>query len=219
MKRIFLFVSIVLLVFISGSGAWYISRLYNTGINKIGINTTPPAAAPAIGQSTISKLSLHVPEAMRFAEKNHFNTELCFFVDMSVESGKSRFFVYDMKKKQVRIKGLVAHGRCNKDWLSGRKYGNVVGCGCTSLGRYKIGNPYKGRFGLAYKLYGLDSTNSHAYSRFVVLHAHACVPEQEVDPSPICQSDGCPTVSPGFLQQLAGAIDSSRRPVLLWILP
>ena len=213
MKRIFLFAIIILLLFISGSGAWYMSRLHKNSY------TTLRAAAPTIGQSTLLKLSLHVPEAISFAEKKHFNTEVCFFVDMSVASGNCRFFVYDMKKKQVRMKGLVTHGRCRQDWLNGRKYGNMVGCGCTSLGRYKIGNPYKGKFGLAYKLYGLDSSNSNAYNRFVVLHSHQCVPEQEVAPSPICQSDGCPTVSPAFLQELAGVINVSHRPILLWILP
>ena len=141
----------------------------------------------------------------------------CFFIDMSIPSGKPRFFVYDLRKNAVVMEGLVTHGRCNQNWLTGRKYGNTVGCGCTALGRYKIDNPYQGRFGLAYKLTGLDTTNSNAYARFVVLHSMQCVPETAVDPYPICQSDGCPTVSPGFLQQLTVDIDGSQQPVLLWI--
>lgn len=214
MKRFFLLVLLVLLIFLTGSAAWYYSRLH-----RPANDSRAPAAASAIGTSTINKLSSHEPEALSFAIQNGFNTDVCFFVDMSVESGRSRFFVYDMKKKQVRLKGLVTHACCNKNWLEGRQYANAVGCGCTSLGKYKIGHSYKGKFGLAYKLYGLDDTNSNAYSRFVVLHSMKCVPGQEVAPYPICQSEGCPTVSPGFLQQLAGIIDGSRKPVLLWILP
>jgi hypothetical protein len=148
---------------------------------------------------------------------NKFNTQFCFLADMEIASGKQRFFVYDMKKNTVWATGLVTHGRCNQDWLTGRKYGNTVGCGCTSLGKYRVGNPYQGRFGLAYKLYGLDATNSNAYGRFVVLHSMQCVPETAVDPYPICQSDGCPTISPGFLKELASLIDGSKQPVLLWI--
>ena len=113
--------------------------------------------------------------------------------------------------------GLVTHGRCNKSWLNGRQYGNEVGCGCTSLGKYKVGVSYKGKFGLAYKLHGLDSTNNNAFRRYVVLHSHECVPEQEVDPAPICQSDGCPTVSLSFLTELAKQLDKSGKPVLLWV--
>ena len=214
MKRFLLYLLFGLLLFLTGSAAWYYSKLHRPATGSHAI-----AAGSHIDKATLGKLDDHAQEAIGFATQNHFNTDVCFFVDMGVESGKSRFFVYDMKKKQVSGKGLVTHGCCNKDWLTGRQYGNVVGCGCTSLGKYKIGNPYKGKFGLAYKLYGLDSSNSNAYSRFVVLHSMKCVPEQEVAPYPICQSDGCPTVSPGFLQQLAGIIDASHKPVLLWILP
>ncbi len=140
-----------------------------------------------------------------------------FLIDMSIESGNNRLFVYDLQKSAVVDAGLVAHGRCNQDWLKGRKYGNEVGCGCSSLGRYKIGKPYKGRFGLAYKLHGLDSTNSNAFKRFVVLHSHSCVPNAEVNPLPICQSDGCPTVSAQFLNKLATIIDQSKQPMLMFM--
>jgi hypothetical protein len=136
---------------------------------------------------------------------------------MNIASGVNRFFVYDLGKDSVLDAGLVTHGRCNELWLSGRKYDNKIGCGCTSLGKYRIGTPYKGRFGLAYKLHGLDSTNSNAFKRYVVLHSHECVPNEEVIPAPICQSDGCPTVSEAFLKKLASLIDASPKPILLSI--
>lgn len=85
---------------------------------------------------------------------------------------------------------------------------------CTSLGNYKIGKPYYGRFGLAYTLYGMDSTNNNALERHVVLHAYECVPETEVAYE-ICQSDGCPMVSRGFLKKLQKIIDTSKDPILL----
>jgi hypothetical protein len=155
-------------------------------------------------------------EAASFLKQKNFNQDICFLVDMSVESGQNRFFVYDLKRDTLQNSALVTHGRCNENWLEGRKYGNTVGCGCTSLGKYKIGNAYNGRFGLAFKLHGLDKTNDKAFARYVVLHSHACVPETEVTEE-ICQSDGCPTVSPGFLRQLKPIIQQSKKPVLLWI--
>jgi hypothetical protein len=82
---------------------------------------------------------------------------------MSLPSGQNRFFVYDLKKDTIKNAGVVTHGRCNQQWLEGRKYSNEAGCGCTSLGKYKIANSYYGRFGLAYKLHGLDKTNSNAF--------------------------------------------------------
>jgi hypothetical protein len=165
---------------------------------------------------TVERLSIHARNARDFINKHDYSP-VCMFIDMKLESGNNRFFVYDLLKDSLLDAGLVTHGRCNESWLTGRRYGNKVGCGCTSLGKYKIGHAYKGRFGLAYKLSGLDSTNSNAFKRYVVLHAHECVPNEEVHPYPICQSDGCPTVSKKFLRKLAGVIDKSPLPVLLWI--
>lgn len=162
------------------------------------------------------KLQLKANEARLFVNQKGYNDNICFLIDMSLHSGQNRFFVYDFKKDTIRNAGLVTHGRCNQYWLEGRKYDNTVGCGCTSLGKYKIGHAYNGKFGLAYKLYGLDKTNDKAFQRFVVLHAHDCVPESEVKDD-ICQSDGCPTVSINYLQYLKPIIDASKKPLLLWI--
>ena len=155
-------------------------------------------------------------DAKNFVAKNKFNEEVCFIINMKLHSGKNRFFVYDLKKDSVQMAGLVAHGNCYQYWLEGRKYNNEIGDGCTSLGKYKVGNPYNGKFGRAYKLHGLDKTNNNAFARFVVLHSYECVPETETDED-ICQSNGCPMVSPGFLKNLQQIIDKSGKPILLYI--
>ncbi|MDP4254548.1 MAG: murein L,D-transpeptidase catalytic domain family protein [Bacteroidota bacterium] len=85
------------------------------------------------------------------------------------------------------------------------------------MGKYRIGQPYRGRFGTAYTVSGLDSSNNRALARHVVLHAYDCVPESETDPFPICNSLGCAMVSPGFLKRLQPIIEGSKRPILLWI--
>ncbi len=209
MKRI-LFLSLALFLgFLLTAAAWYYTKL------KPG-NSSHTVAAIS-NKEILTRLNGHASSLLAYAKENGYNTSTCFLVDMSVGSGKNRFFVFDLTKNVVVDAGLVAHGRCNKDWLNGRQYGNEVGCGCTSLGRYKIGYPYTGRFGRAYKLYGLDATNSNAFRRFVVLHSYTAVPNDEVDPLPICQSDGCPMVSTAFLQKLGKIIDQSPQPILLYI--
>jgi L,D-transpeptidase catalytic domain len=211
MKRLLFITLVAVLIFTVSSAAWYVAKLHRN--SKAVVNTPTAVTDNALKE----KLNGIATAARQYAATNKFNTQFCFLADMSIVSGKQRFFVYDMKKNTVLTTGLVTHGCCNQQWLAGRKYGNNVGCGCTSLGKYKVGNPYQGRFGLAYKLYGLDTTNSNAYSRFVVLHSMQCVPETAVAPYPICQSDGCPTVSPGFLKELSSLINTSKQPVLLWI--
>jgi hypothetical protein len=153
----------------------------------------------------------------KYAVNNGYNQSVCYLVDMKKESGENRFYVYDLNAGKIIHKALVTHGSCGNSFFSKREYGNTVGCNCSSLGKYKIGRKYYGRFGLAYKLHGLEGSNSKAFERFVVLHAHSCVPDNEVSPFPICLSNGCPTVSPNFLQTLAGFIDKSKQPILLWI--
>ena len=111
------------------------------------------------------KLSSKAKDAKAFTLKNRYNSSYCFLIDMSRPSNQRRFFIYDLKKDSIINAGLVTHGRCNQEWLEGRKYGNEVGCGCTSLGKYRIGHSYSGRFGLAFKLHGLDKTNDKALDR------------------------------------------------------
>jgi len=209
-KTIILLLCVLLLATI----AYYLYKTVYTTASSVHINKALKKEEPenVTAKTLLSKANL----AKQFVKKNKYNEQVCFLIDMKIRSGAERFFVYDLKADTVITSGVVTHGRCNERWLVGRKYGNEPGCGCTSLGKYKIGNAYNGRFGLAYKLHGLESTNNKAYERFVVLHAHECVPEEEVW-SEICQSDGCPTVSPGFLQQLKKIINTSRQPVLLWI--
>jgi len=201
------FILILSLAWFSSSGIW--KRAKSLHINSIKKSYTVP-------NSTFIIIKQKAKEAKTFVSLKKYNDEVCFLVDMSLSSGQNRFFVYNFKKDSIINSGVVTHGRCNENWLEGRRYSNDPGCGCTSLGKYKIGNSYYGRFGLAYKLYGLDTTNSNAFKRFVVLHAHKCVPEAEVADE-ICQSDGCPTVAPRYLQQLQSIIDKSTKPVLLWI--
>lgn len=162
------------------------------------------------------KLKTFAASAKDFVRQKKYNPDYCFLIDMSLASGQPRFFIYDLAKDSVLQSGLVAHGNCYQDWLEGRKYSNKVGSGCTSLGRYRIGNPYTGMWGYSYKLHGLDSTNNKAFERTVVLHGHRCVPNDAVEQD-ICQSNGCPTVAPEFLIQLKNRINSSGKPVLLWI--
>jgi hypothetical protein len=211
MKRILLIAIALLCGFLIASAAWYYSRLHSGKSGSI-----QATAESAVTAKLMNKLNRHSDQLLLYARQHGYNTNTCFLIDMSIESGRNRFFVFDMQKHSILKAGLVAHGCCNKSWLSGRQYGNEVGCGCTSLGKYKIGAPYKGRFGLAYKLYGLDATNSNAFARAVVLHSYYAVPDKEVHPYPICQSEGCPMVSAAFLNKLAGIINASKKPMLLY---
>ena len=165
-------------------------------------------------KNVLIRLKQKAEDIALYAKEHAYNSQYCFMVDMKIESGKKRFFVYNLKKDSVELSGLVTNGS-GKTSSGSTQFSNVPNSLCTSLGKYKIGNSYMGRFGLAFKLYGLDNTNSKAFDRFVVLHSHSCVPNEETAPFPICESWGCPTVAPAFLTQLKTYIDKAVQPVLL----
>ena len=170
-----------------------------------------------VNASVMLRLKQKAASIKVFNQPGDYNSEYCFLIDMKITSGKKRFFVYNLEKDSVELSGLVAHGSGSDKGTGDLYFSNEPNSNCTSLGKYKVGNSYNGKFGLAFKLYGLDKTNSKVFERFVVLHAHSCVADKEVDPLPICESWGCPTVSPTFLTALKIYIDKANAPILLWI--
>ena len=152
-----------------------------------------------------------------YAQNKGYNTRYCLLIDMRLESGLKRFFIYDLVKKKVAWSGLVAHGSCEQQFLREARFSNKSGGECSSLGVYKVGKRYYGKYGKSYKLHGLQPSNSNAYNRAIVLHSFTCVPDVERYPKAICNSSGCPMVSPAFLQKLSNVIDGSGKPVLLWL--
>lgn len=149
--------------------------------------------------------------------ENHpvYNKSMAFLIDMKRRSGSHRFFVYDLQARKAIDSGLVAHGSGSETAKPGTLlFSNTENSNCTSLGRYRIGTSYHGRFGKAYKLHGLDTTNSNAMARNIVLHAYRDVPyaSQERD---ICNSLGCPMVNAQFYERLQRYIDRSQKPIIL----
>lgn len=174
------------------------------------------ASAPI--NSSKEKLENQISEVKRLVNSNSkYNTDIGFFIDMSILSGKNRFFIYDLKNNKLLDKGLVGHGSGSETGIAGQlKFSNTANSLCTSLGKYAIGYSYKGSFGKAYKLYGLDKTNSNAFARNVVLHKYSAVPfeEQEYE---ICNSYGCPMVNEKFFGQIEKILDNSKKKIILTI--
>ncbi|RYE22741.1 MAG: hypothetical protein EOP51_12505 [Sphingobacteriales bacterium] len=198
-----------------GYFVWYKPKFKGDSLNfKIKYNSAGKPVTEKY-KLPLEKLGNVSSQLKSYAAKNNYNNTIAFLIDMAEPSGRKRFFVYNMQKDSIELAGLVTHGYgSNKE---GIEFSNVPGSFCTSLGKYKIGNAYNGRFGLAFKLHGLDKTNDKAFERFVVLHAHSCVPVDEIAPLPICESQGCPTVAPAFLQELKKYIEASDKPILLHI--
>lgn len=162
------------------------------------------------------RLSERVKIIKEFIVKNpKYNKELAFFIDMRIMSGKNRFIVYDLKNDKIVDQGLVAHGigseTDNKPEL---KFSNKDSSFCTALGKYAVGQNYVGKYGKAYKLHGLDATNSNALARSIVLHKFEQVPYEEQN-RPICHSLGCPMVNEIYYDRIQKIIDNSKANIIL----
>jgi len=176
---------------------------------------TQPELAVEISKPV--SLDERLDDVEAFAEQNGYSTDYCFLIDFSIKSGKKRFFVYDLQTGEILRSGLVAHGSCYTQFLSQAKFSNATNCGCSSSGRYKVGGSYKGEWGKSFRLYGLDKSNSNAFKRAIVLHAHDEVPDDEIYPRVLVNSYGCPMVSHSFFKELSQIIEGSEKPILLWI--
>jgi hypothetical protein len=144
-----------------------------------------------------------------------YNAKIAFLVDMRIPSGKNRFFVYDLVNNKILDQGLVAHGSGSETGIKGSlKFSNMPNSNSTSLGRYSIGKSYSGIFGKAYRLAGLDETNSNAVKRAIVLHQYSAVPEDEQDYY-ISNSHGCPMVNEHFFKRIEKIIDTSKSNIIM----
>ena len=215
MKFLLKFIATVLLLAASFSALAYFFW-YKPKFSSTAAKSTFKISKEADNRKVLLRVKQKADDLAVYAKAHGYNTEYCFMADMRIESGKNRFFVYNIKKDSIEMAGLVAHG-CGRTNSEEIQFSNAANSLCTSLGKYKIGGSYMGKFGLAFKLYGLDATNDNAFNRAVVLHAHSCVPNEETAPIPICQSWGCPTVAPAFLTTLKTYLDHSEKPVLLYV--
>lgn len=98
------------------------------------------------------------------------NTKNLIFVDYSMSISKKRFFVFDLKEKKIIYSTYVGHSGYSGEDIP-FDTSNTPRTRKTSLGLYRVGRTYYGRFGKSKKLHGLSNTNSNAYKRAIVAHS------------------------------------------------
>ncbi|MCC9074094.1 murein L,D-transpeptidase catalytic domain family protein [Flavobacterium sp. F-65] len=170
----------------------------------------------SISDADVTRLNEQVRNLREMISSNSkYNTKIAFLIDMKIKSGKNRFFVYDLVNDKILDEGLVAHGSGSETGTRGSlKFSNLPDSKATSLGRYSIEKAYKGIFGKAYRLLGLDQTNNNALKRAIVLHYYSAVPCEEQDYY-ISNSHGCPMVNEDFFKRIEKLIDTSKSNIIM----
>jgi hypothetical protein len=163
-------------------------------------------------------------EALEYCQVQGFNTDFCILIDMSIHSGKDRMFVYSFEKGEIVDSALCSHGCGNAPW--GRDetktdpiFSNVEDSHSSSLGKYLIKNRGGSSFGIGvnYRLHGLETTNSNANKRDIVLHSWKHVSDTPVYPNGTPEGWGCPAVSNDMMKILDKKLKATSKPVLLWV--
>lgn len=176
-------------------------------------------------ETSIKDYSSRNQEALQYCTANNFNDSYYFLLDLSIPSGKNRFFIYDFKSKKILDKNLVTHGSCdqfesNPSKWEKAKFSNKTDSHCSMKGKYKIGKRDYSSWGInvKYWLHGLEDTNKSAVNRVVVLHSWTAVSNEEVHPKVSPLSWGCPAVSDDFMRKIDTRLKATEKPVLLWII-
>jgi hypothetical protein len=169
------------------------------------------------------RLKKYAGKAKEYCSRNKMDTGICLLADMRVHSGMERFVVWDFDKDTIKVAGLVSHGCSDYPWGRDHSKDNPVFSNrpdshCSSLGKYKIGARGYSQWGIhvKYLMHGLDTSNSNALSREIVLHGWDAISDQEVYPDGTPEGWGCPAVSNKFMTELDRVLKDKKRPVLLW---
>lgn len=199
--------------------AFFLLSFITVGIIIFFSSAFKPKPLSTITSEVIPKSKLE--EARMFCKKQNLDTTLAIFIDMSIHSGKKRFFVVDLLKFKITSSSLCCHGMGKGSTESTAVFSNEEGSYCTSLGKYKTGLRAYSQYGIHvhYKLHGLEKTNNNAFKRVVVLHSYDPVDEEEIYPQylPMGWSLGCPVIANSQMMAIDKLLKSRNKNVLLWI--
>lgn len=148
--------------------------------------------------SLISKIAKRADILIDYCQERGYNTSIAIFIDLARHSGRNRFVVWDFNSHKPLLVAPVSHGSGSDKSHIRSAYAhtsNQDGSHLSSLGRALIAERYTGSYGIAYRLDGLDSTNSNIRPRCIVLHGWRHTTSYPIWPLATTGSFGCPVLS------------------------
>lgn len=145
-----------------------------------------------------SRVTKRANELLAFCKREGYNSRIAILVDLSLHSGRNRFVVWDFEQEKPLLICPVSHGSGSvKSHVrsSYARISNEDGSHLSSVGRAVVAERYEGRYGIAYRLDGLEDSNSNLRPRCVVLHGWEHTTSFPIYPIPTVGSFGCPVLS------------------------
>lgn len=132
--------------------------------------------------------------------------------DFSLPSSAPRFHLLNLTDGSVRSH-LVAHGRGSDPTHSGwlERFSNEPHSYATSAGAFRTDRFYLGEHGQSIRLEGLDSSNSNAASRAIVVHGAWYVSEEIAKQRRVLgRSEGCFAVAQSSIGEILAILGAGR---------
>lgn len=165
-----------------------------------------------------SRAAAHAEELLQFCKEGGYNQKIALLVDLSRHSGLCRFVVWNFEQHRPMLVCPVSHGSGAKESHKRSAYArlsNEDGSHLSSVGRALVAERYEGRYGIAYRLDGLDVTNNNLRSRCVVLHGWAHTTSFPIYPLATTGSWGCPVLSRRMMRRVDEILKNENNVVLL----
>ena len=208
---------LVLLAFQLSKKNTTIAKTKSLAKNEIKVNQTNEVSPNA---QLISKSNF----AKAYCKQYKFDTNFCCLLDLSQHSGNNRFVIWDFKNSLIIKQFPVSHGCGDSLWgadfsKTNPQFSNEFESHCSSIGKYKIGKRGYSNWGIniKYLLHGLESTNSNAMARTIVLHSWEAVSDSSTYPFGTPEGWGCPAISNNQMLFLDSMLKNAKKPVLMWL--
>ena len=138
--------------------------------------------------------------------------DIAAIADFGVHSAQRRFHFANLENGTVRS-FHVTHGKGSDPehdgWLN--RFSNIQGSNMTSRGAYVTWEWYTGRYGTSIRLGGLDSDNSNALSRYIVMHPADYASQAHLARwGRLGRSDGCFAMDPADFREALWNLSGGR---------
>lgn len=164
-----------------------------------------------------SRVEERASKLLEFCRREGYNTRIALFVDLSRHSGRRRFVAWSFERNAPLFTAPVSHGSGSQKSHVRSAYArlsNEDGSHLSSVGRALVAERYEGRYGVAYRLDGLEATNSNLRPRCVVLHGWEHTTSYPIFPLATTGSFGCPVLSRSMMQRVDELIKLERGVVM-----
>ena len=164
-----------------------------------------------------SRVAEHAKALREYCRREGYNTSVALFVDLSRHSGRRRFVAWDFEQNKAMFTCPVSHGSGAQESHVRSAYARVSnedGSHLSSIGRALVAERYEGRYGVAYRLDGLDGSNSNLRSRCVVLHGWVHTTTLPIYPIATVGSFGCPVLSRKMMHKVDELLQQYHRVVI-----